>query len=117
MEVISCLPGPETDAGKVGVDCGQHVLLDIASDLVTLHTPGDEGKVPIAGEPLLLLCCSHRLARAQDHGGGHGAHVGAEHVEVTVLLDACEQLLLVIVLLARTVPVHGAQSHVTLDPS
>ena len=32
------------------------------SVLLWLHTPGDEGKVPIAGEPLLLLCCSHRLA-------------------------------------------------------
>ena len=56
--------------------------------------------------------------RGPDHGGGHGAHVGAVqavHVEVTVLLDACEQLLLVIVLLARTVLVQGAQGHVTLD--
>ena len=49
--------------------------------------------------------------RGQDHGGGHGAHVGAVHVEVTILLDACEQLLLVIVLLARTVPVQGTQGH------
>ena len=61
MEVISCLPGPERDAGRVGVNCGE---LDVAhpSDLVTLHTPGDEGKVPVAGEPLLILCDGHQLA-------------------------------------------------------
>ena len=50
MKVISCLPGPERDASRVGVDCGEHT-----------HIPGDEGKVPVAGEPLLLLYGSHQL--------------------------------------------------------
>ena len=88
MEVISCLQGPQRDAGRVGVDCGQHVLLDIAlpSDLVTLQTPGDEGKGHVAGEPLLLLCGGDQLAwepeqfevarsvssKGQGYGGGHG---------------------------------------------
>ena len=50
MKVISCLPGPERDASRVGVDCGEHT-----------HIPGDEGKVPVAGEPLILLYGSHQL--------------------------------------------------------
>ncbi len=52
------------DAARVGVNCGEHVLLDIAhpSDLVTLHTPRDDGKVTDAGEPLLLFCGGHHLA-------------------------------------------------------